>query len=44
VTGGDGGLQGVRTACAAKFLGTLQRGEAAGDEELIPARTVLIEL
>src|ERR1700688_5028931 len=43
VTCGDGGLQGVRSGCAAELLGTLQRSEAAGDEQLIPSRTVLFE-
>src|ERR1700736_4160002 len=43
MTRGNGGLQRVRTACAAEFLRTLQRSEAAGDQQLIPSRTVLIE-
>ena len=43
VAGGDRGLQRVGAAGAAERLGALERGEAAADEQLIPARAVLIE-
>ena len=43
VAGGDRGLQRVRAERAAELLGALERGETATDEELIPARAVLIE-
>ena len=40
---GDRGLQGVRAALAAELLGAIDRREAAPDEDLIPARAVLVE-
>src|SRR5262249_36938606 len=43
VTGGDRGLQGIRAERAAERLGPLERRQATTDEELIPARAVLIE-
>ena len=43
VAGGDRGLQRVRPERAAERLGALERREAAADEQLVPARAVLIE-
>src|SRR5438105_3277953 len=43
VTGGDGSLQGVGPERPAERLGALERGETTANEELIPARAVLIE-
>src|SRR2546421_8801893 len=43
VTGGDRGLQGVRPEHAAESLGPLKRGQTAADEDLIPARAILIQ-
>ncbi len=43
MTGGNRSLQGVRAARAAKFLGAIERGQAAADQQLIPLRAVLIE-
>ena len=43
VAGGDRRLQRVRAQRAAQSLGALERREAAPDEQLIPARAVLIE-
>src|SRR6266851_3231342 len=43
VTSGDRGLQRVRAGLAAQLAGTLERGEAAADEQAIPAGAILIE-
>ena len=43
VAGGDRGLQGVRARRPPERLGALERREAAADQQLIPARAVLIE-
>src|SRR5262249_56371853 len=43
VAGGNRGLQAVRAERAAELLGSRQRGEAAADEELVPAGPVLIQ-
>src|SRR5271166_6307933 len=43
VAGGNGGLQYVGTARAAELLSPLQRSQPAADQELIPARAVLVE-
>src|SRR5262249_46793946 len=47
MAGGNRGLQGVgakrRPTGARRRLGVIQRSEAAADEQLIPARTVLLE-
>src|SRR5437667_4019111 len=43
VTGGDRGLQRVRPLRAAERLGPLERHETTTDEDVIPARPVLIE-
>ena len=43
VAGGDRGLQRVRPERAAELLGARERGEAAADEQLVPARAVLVE-
>ena len=42
VAGGDRGLQRVRSVDAAESLGALQGGEAAADQELVPAGAVLL--
>ena len=41
--GGDPGLQRVRAEGAAELLGALELGQAAADEQAVPARTVLVE-
>ena len=43
VAGGDGGLQRVGARRAAQRLGARQRGQAAADQELVPAPAVLVE-
>ena len=43
VARGDRGLQRVRAARAAERLGALERREPAPDQQLVPARAVLIE-
>ena len=43
MAGGDGGLQRVRAVRAAERLGAVERGQAAADEQLVPARAVLVE-
>src|SRR5205823_6642188 len=43
MTGGDRSLENVRAACAPELSGTLERGQTATDEELIPKPAVLIE-
>jgi hypothetical protein len=43
VTCGDGSLESVRARSAAEFFSALKRREASMNEELIPARAVLIE-
>ena len=43
MTGGDGCLERVWAERAGERLGTREGGEAAADEELIPARAILIE-
>ena len=43
VARGDRGLQRVRAARAAQRLGALERGQAAADQQLVPARAILIE-
>src|SRR5436309_3607874 len=43
VTGGDRGLERVRTLRAAERLGPLERHETTTDEDVIPPRPVLIE-
>jgi hypothetical protein len=43
VAGGDGRLQGIGAAQAAEPLGSLQRREAATDEERVPARAILVQ-
>src|SRR5439155_512472 len=43
VAGGDRGLQRVRAERAAELLGPLECGETTMDEDVIPARAVLIE-
>jgi hypothetical protein len=43
VTGGDRGLQRVRTERSAELLGPFECRQATTVEELIPARAVLIE-
>ena len=41
MAGRDGGLR-VLTQCAAELLGAAQGGKAAGDEQVIPARAILV--
>ena len=43
VAGGDRGLERVGAGRAAELLGARERGEAATDQELVPARAVLVE-
>jgi hypothetical protein len=43
VAGGDGGLKGVGTVSAAQLFGMIERGEAATDEDVVPAGAILIE-
>ena len=43
VAGGDRGLQRVRARRAAEPLGALERGQPAADQQLVPARAVLVE-
>ena len=43
VTCCDGGLKSIRAERATEPFGTLERGEAATDENLVPKRAVLIE-
>ena len=43
MTGGDRGLQRVRPESTAGLLGPLERRETAADEDVIPARSVLVE-
>jgi hypothetical protein len=43
VAGGDGRLERVRAEGAAGALRALERGEAAADEQPVPARPVLVE-
>lgn len=43
VTRGDGGLERIRAEGTPEFFGALQRRETATDEDVIPARAVLIE-
>ena len=43
VAGGDRGLQRVGAEAAAEPLGALERGEPAADQQLVPARAVLVE-
>src|SRR5258707_275374 len=43
MAGGDGGLECVRATAAAELSGTLERGKATADEELVPECAVLIE-
>ena len=43
VAGGDGGLERVRTQGAAELLRAPERGQAALDEDPVPARAVLVE-
>ena len=45
MTRGDGGLQGVRSeeAGLTKFQSPIEGVEAAADEQLIPARAILVE-
>ena len=40
---GDRGLERVRTEWAAQSLRAIERIEAATDEQVVPARTILIE-
>ncbi len=47
VTGGDRGLKRIgaerTTESIADFLGTPERGETATDEDVVPARAILVE-
>src|SRR5712691_11677832 len=43
VAGGDRSLECIRTEPPIELLGTLERGETAAHEQMIPARAVLIE-
>lgn len=43
MTGGDRGLQRIRSQRTPEHLGTLNRRETTTDQQLIPACTVLIE-
>jgi hypothetical protein len=43
VTGGDLGLQRVRPECRCAAFGAFERGDAATNEEMVPAAAILIE-